>query len=398
MNPDISKPMPNGLFRYLYNHFLVRCPDFCGSLISNEIMDMAAKIEVDDLEAQLANNSWLIAIARPDLNDAVQALWRSMTPLARGDYLAGFTEATYQQGNPTKAQILFIREQLSQSDSIELTAEAACQIGCILLAMGMRDPFIHLLQAKVHWEEAIDRASVQDTRRWKTLHQLSKRAIDVLLEAALILKCPDAVELILEHGANPNILIWQLERSSNALYSALSYAIKNNLSSAVNALLKYGANPRGSDLVPARSPLVQAFELCDQELIKRLLAAGASLDDGPRTFEAPGTYGYGIPIEWVEQELSDLLSLLPIEAKPLFHSPNAQGGHYYTLLECLWGNAEQLAIAEEIGLDLHLTTYEVALLIQRKQYTSFCTLIGRLGESVKNEALARVQQKWPDFS
>lgn len=31
------------------------------------------------------------------------------------------------------------------------------------------------------------------------------------------------------------------------------------------------------------------------------------------------------------------------------------------------------------------------------RYAVFCSLAGRLGEDVKNEAVARVQAEWPDF-
>jgi hypothetical protein len=132
-------------------------------------------------------------------------------------------------------------------------------------------------------------------------------------------------------------------------------------------------------------------------MIERLLTAGVSLDDGPRHEEPPLTYGWGIPVEWVTEQLSDLLELMPLEAKPLFHSPGAQGGFFYTLLECLWSSSEGRQFAETIGLDLRLTTYETAQLIQRKNFTTFRALTDRLGKTTQAQAIARVQQKWSDF-
>lgn len=400
MTPKISETTPYGLFRYLYNHYQVRYPDyymFVEPLLPREAVEALEKIEVKDLEVHLGEDSWLIGIERPDLAESVQALWGGLSPLTRGNYLAGFTERTYFGCPQMESRLSFLRDQMRDSAKTDFTPEAACEIGCCLVAMGEVAAFSDLLQADVDWEQEIDRASVRDARRWKTIGKLSRRVIDIFLEAALIVKRPEAVKLALAHGANPNILVWRLERSSNGLYTALSYAIHHEFNAAVDALLEGGADPRGSDSAPQRSPLAQAFQQTDFDLIKRLLAAGASLDDGPRYTEAPLTYGLGAPVEWVEEQLADLLELLPLEAKPLFHTPHVQGGTYYTLLQCAWDDPEKLALPEEIGLDLRLTVHEMAQLIRTREYDIFCVLVGRLGESVKKEALARVREAWPDF-
>jgi hypothetical protein len=132
-------------------------------------------------------------------------------------------------------------------------------------------------------------------------------------------------------------------------------------------------------------------------MIEKLLAAGASFDDGARYSEAAMICGMRSPIEWVEDNLAELLGLLPLEAKPIFHSPHAQGGNYFTLLECIWGDPELLNGVERLGMEMRMTVHEAAELIRRGKYEAFCNLVGRLGEEVKNEALARVQKEWPDF-
>ena len=401
MNTDTSKVLPYGLFRYLYNHYQVRYPDFHMFLLRelpDELLKAFEAIKAADLETHLTSESWLVAITRPDLAESVQSCWDSMTPRSRGDYLAGFTERTYFGCADIETRFSFIREQLRDTRSIDLSPEAACEMGCCLLAMKMENALTDLLQADVDWEAEIDRSSARDAKRWKSIGKLSRRVIDIFLEAALILKRGEAVKLFLNHGADPNIYVWQLERSSNGLYSALSYAIHHNFNQVIEVMLDHGADPRGSESVPARSPLAQAFEKTDFTVIKRLLSKGACLEEGPRYTEAPLFYAKGSPVEWVQAHLSELLALLPIEAKPLFHSPHAMGGYYYTHLECLWGDPEKLAFAEQIGMDLRLTEYEMARLIQRKQHITFCTLVGRLGESKKNEALTRVLQEWPEFS
>lgn len=401
MNTETTKVVPYGLFRYLYNSFQVRYPDyymFVEPMLPRDAVAAVGELEAKDLEAHMATHSWLIGLERPDLFEAVQALWDQMSARSRGDYLAGFTERTYFGCPQMEARLSFICEQLSGGSSIELTPETGCEIGCCLLAMGKKTAFSDLLQADIDWSHEIDRASPRDAKRWNTIGELSRRVIDVFFEAALILKKSDAAKLMLKHGANPNIFVWRLERSCNVRYSALSYAIDHELDDMVDAIFENNVDPSGLESAASRSPLSLAFENSDFQLIRRLLQAGASLEDGPRYEEAPFFYARNCPIDWVREQLTELLGLLPIEAKPIFHRPNAQAGYYYTLLECVWGDPEKLAFAEEIGLDLRLTEYEIAKLIQKNQYTTFCTLVGRLGESVKDEALARVQRRWPDFS
>jgi len=400
MNTEISPAKPYGLFRYLYNHYQVRYPDyhrFVEPLLPTGDLDAVNNIEPDSLEPHLETNIWLIGIARPELAESVLAHWGSMSPLARGNYLAGFTERTYFGCLEIESRLQFIKEQLRELDSIELTGETACEIGCCLLGMDLSDEFMGLLGASIDWEQEVDRASARDAKRWKTINKLSKRIIDVFLEAALVLKRPSAVQVLLERGADPNIHIWQLERSSNGLYPALSYTIKNGILEAVDSLLEHGADPRGSALVENRSPLALAFWESDFVRIKQLLAAGASLEDGPRYEEAPTFYAMNAPVEWVREQLSELLGLLPIDGKAIFHTPNAQGGFYFTLLQCLWDDAEKIRFAEEIGMDLRLTEYEMARLIQWKEREALSLLLGRLGESVKNKALDRIQKEFADW-
>jgi hypothetical protein len=347
MNTNIPTPKPHGLFRYLYNHYLVRYPDLhisVHSVSSDETLDAVEKIDADNLELYLEGYSWLIAVTRPNLDTIVSGMWGRMSPLARGNYLAGFIELTYLGRGQDGARVSYITEQLGNKASIAFTADTACQIGCALIGLGMIEAFQKSLQFDIDWEQEIERNSPTNFRRWKSIDRLSKRVIDVFLEASLILKRPDATRIALDHRADPNIPVWQLERSSNALYPALSYAITNELTEAVDALLEAGANPRGLEYTELRIPLAVAFLKNDFPLVRRLLAAGASLEDGSREKEVPMTYGIGSPVEWVKENLSDLLGLLPFEAKALFHYPHAQGGHYYTLLECVWGNPDRKSV------------------------------------------------------
>lgn len=399
MHPKNTESLPYGLFRYLYNHYEVRYPrvDRLDYFISGEHQETVRGANPENLAAYLVEHSWLIGIARADLFESVLKLWSDMSPLSRGEYLAAYTERNYCLGPGGEDERLFIRKQLRDPDSIQFSPETACEIGCCLLAFDMEDAFEGLLKMDLPWKQEIFRSSTSDAKRWKTLQKISNRVIDIFLEAALVHRRSDHLELILDHGANPNILFWRLERSSNALYPALGYAISEEDLKSAEVLLDNGADARGSEKAPTRSPISQAFQLRNLPLITRLISAGASFQDGPRYDEAPMFYCMRSPVEWVSENLSELLGLLPLEAKPIFHTPNAQGGFYYTLLQCVWDDKDMLTDLEGLGLALRMTIYEAAQLIERGKFETFCYLAGKLGEDTKKEALARMRKEWPEF-
>ena len=118
-----------------------------------------------------------------------------MSPPARGNYLAGFTELTMLDGGEDEERIAFIAEQLRNEGSLEFTADTACQMGCALLRLGLIEAFEEFMRFNLNWEQEVERDSPTNFRRWKAIDHLSKRVIDVFLEASLIVKQPQNIKI-----------------------------------------------------------------------------------------------------------------------------------------------------------------------------------------------------------
>lgn len=395
-HPPLS--LPHGMFRYLYYHYQVRYPQSVMRIVAGSgFLDAVEAIDELNLSANLVENSWLIGAARPDLADAVEALWDDMSPLSRGDYLAGRSEWANSECRGDEMPVASIMRLFNRDELIEFDADTACQFGCNLLALDGGNSFLRLLERDFDWTQEIERATESEKGRWNQIELLSGRVIDVFLEVALVFHREDLIEVILKEGADPNILVWQLERSYNSLYTALSYAIKEGQEQATKVLLEHGADASGSEVTKWNSPLSEAFRRGDQSLIEQLVANGASFQDGTRYEEAPGGYGWHRPCEWVTENLSDLVDFVAIDSKPLFMWPHAQGGSYYSLLDCLSRSPEKLVGAEKLGLDTRLTVHEMAGLIDDDGYEVFSELLGRISEKVRDEALSRVTKEWLEF-
>lgn len=398
MQNELKPSMREGLFSRLYNHFLVRYPHYAVNASGPcEALQAVDKTERQKVSSLLQTQGWEVGFHRPDLASIVPVLWPEISPRMRGDYLSGSSEGVRLEEQSSGDMLEFILEKLEAGGEVEFSAVSACQLGCNLLAVGEETAFARLLEYDVDWQQEIERIPPADAKRWKATHLLSKRVINVFLEATLILKRPDSTQLVLEQGANPNILVWQLERSSNALYTALSYAIHHEQARATDALLRFNADAKGSSQVSMRCPLSEAFMKRDRSLIAKLLDAGASLDDGATFSEAPFPYGMSCPVEWVQENLSDLIEFIPLESKPLFHSPHAQGGWYYSLLEIAASDLDLLQFVADRGLDLQLTAYEAAALINTKRYEALCFILDRVAPEQKETVLACVQAEWPEF-
>lgn len=399
MKNELIQRMHEGLFSNLYNHFLVRYPSCAAN--ASELSDALQVVDGADAQEVLSllhTHSWEVGRYRSDLAPKVEILWGEISPRERGDYIAGVSEGSRMAEQTCGEMLDFILEQLKEGTDVEWSAISACQLGCNLLTMGEEKAFTRLLQYDVDWRQEIERINPMDAKRWKATHLLSKRVIDVFLEATLILKRPDATQLVLEQGANPNILVWQLERSYNALYTALSYAIHHREALATVALLRFGADVNGSNQVARRSPLPEAFLRGDRCLIAKLMDAGALLDAGATFSETPFPYGRSNPVEWVQENLSDVIEFLPLESKPLFHSPHAQGGWYFTLLELAAADLDLLRFVADQGLDLQPTEYEMATLIHFRKSEALELILDRIAPRKKEAVLARVLANWPEFS
>lgn len=398
MKNELKPSIREGLYSHLYDHFLVRSPHHAISVLCrSEALRTIDATEGERVSSLLQTQGWEVGFHRPDMAPIVVKHWPEISPRMRGDYLSGSSESVRLKDHSSGDMLQFILEKLEGGGEVEFSAVSACQLGCNLLAFGQETAFARLLEYDVDWQQAIERIQPADAKRWKTPHLLSKRVIDVFLEATLILKRPDSTQLVLERGANPNILVWQLERSSNARYTALSYAIHHEQERASAALLRFNADAKGSNQVAMRCPLSEAFLRGDRRLIEKLLDAGASLNDGATFSKVPFPYGLSCPVEWVQENLADLIDFIPLEAKPLFHSPDAQGGWYYSLLEIAAGDLQLLRFVADQGLNLQLTAYEAASLINLNRHEALSFILDRIAPEQKETVLARVHSERPEF-
>ena len=85
---------------------------------------------------------------------------------------------------------------------------------------------------------------------------------------------PRIAELLLEHGAKPNVRKAKNELGQTNGWTPLFYAVVNKRSDLVAILLKHGAQVNLKD-IRGKSPLDHAKEVKSDEIVKQLKAAGA---------------------------------------------------------------------------------------------------------------------------
>lgn len=229
---SVTPAEPRGWFRWLHNHYMGRYGDHhLGLVIGNTFTDAwkRTKIELDEQQDELDQDlalsfvslhPWACGVKKH--TKLVAALWEQMTPEARGAFMAGLSEFHFGDGPE------LIDKTLLRLETAELSPESLCQLACNAVRFKRLD-FLTALFAKYPSPTfEINRFSASSSREsWESeeLTKLSHRVIDMILEAALIANYADAAKLALQHGADPNIPVWQLERSSNHKYSALGYVI-----------------------------------------------------------------------------------------------------------------------------------------------------------------------------
>ena len=231
-----------------------------------------------------------------------------------------------------------------------------------------------------------------DDSRWsEQVAQLSHRVADVLLETFLVRACPEGVELALQHGADPNIRLWQLERSFNAWYTSVSFPLDRwpqilsdekdaaTASEHVTSLLiQHPAFAKGGRHFPA---LMEALLRGRHDLCDRLLAAGVIFqsEETPswirKTVEGGNVDWSRCYWLWSEdaqarkaRKLADKVPLIPASEASWFHSPGAQGGTWMTPLSLLL-NDKSLPLLTRYaaaGLSLKPTYQDCLRIIQNK--------------------------------
>jgi hypothetical protein len=163
---------------------------------------------------------------------------------------------------------------------LEFTPESLCQLACNAVKYNRLDVLELLLSGTADLISHIDRSGDSiNGNSWELddVAMLSHRLIDMILEAALIWSRTEVAVLALKNGADPNIPIWELQRSFNVKHSPLSYVMSLKLMDLVDILLKYGASPSGTNYAGKNMELNEAISKGWDELAERLIANGASL-------------------------------------------------------------------------------------------------------------------------
>lgn len=245
---SVEPAEPRGWFRWLHHHYLFRHGhnhEFAlfGNLYNDAwqgISDTPTPLykrqdDVFMLEAVLNRHAWMAGMV--PLVTSVFACWHNLERPARGAFLAGLSERLGFDDVMDSA--------MTHLHEADFSPESLCQLVCNYVKYGRIDLFETLLSSSVELTAEIRRFDAFQTAVFnedEILAQLSHRVIDLILEAALIRNHPEAASLALKYGADPNIPIWQLERSSNHHYSALGYVMREGYSDLVELLLKSGAS------------------------------------------------------------------------------------------------------------------------------------------------------------
>jgi hypothetical protein len=296
-------------------------------------------------------------------------LWTRISPSAQGNFLAGVMQQLDDQGPFSVSAPSDGSEKAAKSENdlatwvlqrlpmATLEAPAAAEFG----ASAIFSKNFALLQALLNKGELPEgpiprfRGYREQLHFEKQLSLLSTRVLDVLLEAALRCMRPEAVQILLEHGANPDIPCWILERSYNEWHCALSYAIQQSREESnpkakqiVGLLLTHGADPQGLECAGKNLPLMLAIRHRDWGLADLLLDLGAKFEGGQDyTKERCQKKGKLIPaghaligyrdeeLRWVERAIAPLVPLAKVWEVPLYYRGDGQGGSVSTFLNHL---------------------------------------------------------------
>lgn len=402
---DLEPVEPRGWFRWLHNHYLGRSGVIhaaltFGDLYKDEWRELSDKPRplhetIDDPELMIAflnRHAWMAGMCL--LIQTVGTYWLQMDSTARGNFFAGISERD-------TSDKMFERA-IRNIPKMDFTPESLCQLACNAIKNDRIDLLTLLLPSKVDLTANIRRfegfkSSFDENEE---LEQVSHRVIDMILEAALIRNNPDAVRLALEHGADPNIPLWQLERSFNEKHSGLSYAISEDQRELAEILLQHGASPSGISFAGQNQELFLAISRGWDDHAEQLIANGAQLSS-PATDaykKVQKFFGHSKEeIDWAHTIIGSLIPLLSVEDKQVFYCGDGQGGQYETILSKVVGNLKRLKRYEALGLDTRLTAEEFCSAIYWKTSAGLDYLLSKHGEDVRDKVFAAIRERKPEF-
>jgi|GEM_PF-1725982 hypothetical protein len=419
---------PRGWFRWLHNHYLGRYGNCHPDLVyGDSFYDVWGKVSdkpeplykragTQEQWIEILNrNAWAAGMGGK-LTFTVGNHWRMLNSDARGAFFAGASEFTPQ---------ISMKKALELLPLMSLTPESLCQLACNAIKHNKLDLLEALLAQYPAPMFEIKRFGAYDTPdAWesKELENLSSRVIDLILEAALIQNNTRAAQLALEHGADPNIPIWQLERSFNKKYSALGYSIDSEFSQNMKShkemtslLLDSGASAAGIAYSGYNKELSLALAMGQRDLVDRLILKGASLvkplkKEEPAAVRTAGSesivIGPGGPnffghfdgeLKWAKENIGSIIPLVPVIEKQVFFSSHAQGGSNSTMMDKVISNLDALKRYEALGLDTRLSAEELCTAVKVGAFDSLVYLLSKHGESARDRAMFRIRRYRPEI-
>lgn len=411
---------PRGWFRWLHNHFmgrygvsyphLIAGDSFCNAWgkISDKPEPLCKRVGTTEQWVTILNrNAWAAGMRK--MIATVGQHWQMLDREARGAFFAGLSE----QATDKKAMTMAL-EKLPEMD---FSPETLCQLACnaakyryLKLLNALLVANKELLGATVNRSDCTPSSGLMDDR--ETLDSLSNRVIDMILEAAIQFDRTDAMRIALHHGADPNIPIWQLERSYNRRYSILGYAIDTDQMAAVDLLLEYGADPSGGTFAGYGAELHDCLKRNDNyTLADRLIKLGAKF---PQPSTSPGSKNtvqtggsehlvlaprgsfWGFFPVWVQKlamEAASIIPFVPVAEKGAYFKSHGQGGDFSTFLTAVMHNLERLKHYEQAGMDTRLSIEEFCVALKYKSmWPSLYYLLEQYGESTRTQVIALIEE------
>lgn len=419
-----SEPaVPRGWFRWLHNHYLGRYSEMYPGLaydstsgklwegITDEPEPIYQRIAAPDVWPILLNrHAWMAGMI--PLEQTVIAHWDKLEMDARGAFIAGLSEH-YASDN-----VFEIAEK--RLPEISFSPESLCQLACNAVKYQKNYLLDKLMQFDTLLQSTVSRFDANENTFGysEQLDSLSHRVIDMILEAALIQNNAVAARIALEHGADPNIPVWQLERSSNHKFSALGYVIDSEFSQDMKShkelaelLLDHGASASGTSYSGYGHELFLAIGRGWHDLAKRLIIQGAKLSKqiepqksacvvrtgGSETLVVgpggPSFYGhFSDKLKWAHENIGSIIPLVPVSEKQSFFSSNAQGGSKSTIMDKVVGSLEHLKRYESLGLDTRLTAEELCTAVDCGAFDSLVYLLSKYGDTARDRAMFRIRR------
>jgi hypothetical protein len=327
-------------------------------------------------------------IGRMGLSLLAERVWGDLSRAARGNYLAGISHDVNDDTYP---------DFVAKTAEADFSPTALCEVGVHLLAFQKREFVMSLLGNPETRTSEIERFVAFRGRvlgqKYKQLDALSRRVVDILLEAALRFTMVEVVDDLLKRGASPDINLWQLFSSSSERYCALSYAIANELHDCIPMLLEAGADPSGSEFSGRGLPLLMALNEHNWAIADMLLQRGARFVGEKHNSLKVYSYPSDETLDWIRKIAGKKLRLEPIDIKPQCYIPNGIFGTSHTFLTAIMSARENIEKYVPLGLDARLTAEELGFGIEVGAVSSLEYLLdlAKVPESLKKQVLAKAQ-------